>query len=268
MASLVRRVAAATGVITSVAGGYALFPSGPTTFMKMYQSDFSGDGGPGTSARLRRPTALVVDGGGNVFIADTENNRIRRLAAGTGVITTVAGNGFSFFGGDGGPATSAGLGRVTGLAVAGSNVLFSDSGSHRIRQLAGAAEAASSTATGTPSPSATATGTPSPSAAGTPASSASSAATPSSSRAAQSPSRAARSPSNTAARSNTRSRSPTLRGDTSPSVTVTTTPRPSRSNGHKGGCGYGGPCYTNSPTKSFNQNAVSRSRTKKAKRAV
>jgi hypothetical protein len=51
-------------------------------------------------------------------------------------------------------------------------------------------------------------------------------------------------------------------------MSLTTTPRPSKSNGHKGGCGHGGPCYTNSPTKSFNRDAVSRSHTRKAKRAV
>ena len=61
---------------------------------------FSGDGGPGTSASLAGPAGVAVDGGGNVLIADYGNNRIRRLAAGTGVITTVAGNGVEGFSGD------------------------------------------------------------------------------------------------------------------------------------------------------------------------
>ena len=316
LSSRIRRVAADTGVITTVAGNGT--------------AGFRGDGVPATSTSLNAPMAPAVDGSGNLFIADSSNQRIRRVAAGTGVITTVAGTGTAGFSSDVQPATSAALRTPRGLAVDGSGNLFiADSTSSRIRQLVastpepsssapvaatpsqtgtasssstgtGSSSAtgtatrsqtgtASSSSTGTGSSSATgtatrsqtgtasssstgtgsssATGTGSSSATGTPTSSDSSAATPSSSRAARSPSRAARSPSRAATRSRTRSRSRARGGDTTPSNTVTTTPRPSRSNGHKGGCGYGGPCYTNSPTKSFNQYAVSRSPTRKAKRA-
>src|SRR5256712_5835693 len=68
-----------------------------------------GDGGPATSAQLRYPSSVAIDAAGNLFIADTINNRIREVAAGTGIITTVAGTGATAVGGGGGPATSAPL---------------------------------------------------------------------------------------------------------------------------------------------------------------
>src|SRR2546428_6470119 len=68
-----------------------------------------GDGGPASSAQLRDPSSVAIDSTGNLFIADTINNRIRQVAAGTGIITTVAGTGPPGFGGDGGPATRAPL---------------------------------------------------------------------------------------------------------------------------------------------------------------
>src|SRR5437763_1283678 len=61
---------------------------------------FSGDNGPATSASLNFPVGVVLDGAGNLFIYDSNNNRIRKVTAGT--ITTVAGNGNSGFSGDGG----------------------------------------------------------------------------------------------------------------------------------------------------------------------
>ncbi len=68
---------------------------------------FSGDNGPATSAQLYGPSAVAVDSAGNLYIADTVNNRIRKVS--NGVITTVAGNGTAGFSGDNGPATSAQL---------------------------------------------------------------------------------------------------------------------------------------------------------------
>ena len=67
---------------------------------------FSGDGGPATAAALNNPTALTTDSAGNLYITDQFNHRIRRVDS-RGVIQTVAGNGTSAYGGDGGPATSA-----------------------------------------------------------------------------------------------------------------------------------------------------------------
>jgi streptogramin lyase len=116
-------VDAATGIITTVAGNGV--------------QGFSGDGGPATSASLRSPEGVAVDGSGNVFIADTGNQRIRRVDAATGIITTVAGNGVQGFSGDGGPATSASLSRPFGVAADSFGNLFTaDTENQRIRQVA------------------------------------------------------------------------------------------------------------------------------------
>ena len=69
---------------------------------------FGGDGGAATNASLNGPTGVAVDAAGNLYIADNDNNRIRRVGT-NGLITTVAGNGTAGFAGDGGAATNAGL---------------------------------------------------------------------------------------------------------------------------------------------------------------
>jgi hypothetical protein len=69
----------------------------------VFTGGFSGDNGPATAAQLNYPSAVAVDSSGNLFIADTDNQRIRKVT--NGVITTVAGNGAAGFGGDDGPAT-------------------------------------------------------------------------------------------------------------------------------------------------------------------
>ena len=145
----IRRLAAGTGVITTVAGTGV--------------QGVSGDGGPGTSASLAYPGEVAVDGGGNVLIADGGNHRIRRLAAGTGVITTLAGTGAEGFSGDGGPGTSASVWYPTGVAVdGGGNALIADYNNHRIRRLAaGTGVTATGTRSSSTSPTETSTGTPS-----------------------------------------------------------------------------------------------------------
>jgi sugar lactone lactonase YvrE len=96
---------------------------------------FSGDGGPATSAKLSFPNGIAVDKNGNLFIADSYNNRIRKITP-SGIITTVAGNGIAGFSGDGGPATSAKLWYPLGVAVDGSGNLFiADSHNNRIRMV-------------------------------------------------------------------------------------------------------------------------------------
>lgn len=86
---------------------------------------FSGDGGPGQSAQLNNPIGLAVDAGGNLYIADSANQRIRRLRG--GVITTYAGNGEFGYTGDGKAATSASLFNPFGLAVdSAGNLLIGD----------------------------------------------------------------------------------------------------------------------------------------------
>jgi len=90
---------------------------------------FSGDGGSATSAQLNKPRGVAVDAVGNLFIADTGNNRIRKVTP-DGVISTVAGIGTDGFSGDGGPATSAQLGNPLGVAIdAAGNLLISASSS-------------------------------------------------------------------------------------------------------------------------------------------
>ena len=97
---------------------------------------FSGDGGPATEAQISSPNDVTVDGAGNLYIADTQNHRMRKVDSG-GTITTLAGTGVRGFGGDGGPATEAQLNSPRGVAVdaAGSRYYIADSRNDRIRLL-------------------------------------------------------------------------------------------------------------------------------------
>ncbi|MBZ5585321.1 MAG: hypothetical protein LAQ30_24590, partial [Acidobacteriia bacterium] len=95
-----------------------------------------GDGGKATSARLNGPRAVAVDLAGNLYIADTGQNRIRKVDT-TGIITTLAGTGTNGFSGDGGPAVGATLGNPRGVAVdAIGNVFIADYFNNRIRRVA------------------------------------------------------------------------------------------------------------------------------------
>ena len=97
---------------------------------------FSGDSGLATGAELNGPYGVVVDSGNNLYIADPGNNRIRKVAAGTGIITTIAGDGTAGYSGDNGPATSAELNLPTGVAVdSGGNVYIADTGNNVIRKI-------------------------------------------------------------------------------------------------------------------------------------
>ncbi|MEE8177783.1 MAG: NHL repeat-containing protein, partial [Acidobacteriota bacterium] len=100
---------------------------------------FTGDGGAATSASLNFPRGVAVDADGNLYIADTYSNRIRKITPG-GTITTVAGSGSADpgaggFSGDGGPATSALLDVPTGVAVDGTGNLYIADGSNRVRKI-------------------------------------------------------------------------------------------------------------------------------------
>ena len=122
------------GIITTVAGNG--IPTGFFDGEGGDPADDLGDGGPATSASLNGPFGVALDGLGNGFIADTSNQRIRRVDAATGIITTVAGDGFGGSSGDGGPATSARLFHPTGVALDGTGNLFiADLGNHRIRKV-------------------------------------------------------------------------------------------------------------------------------------
>ena len=111
-------------------------PSGMITMIAgTGSSGFSGDGGPANRAQLAAPSDVAVDAAGNLFIADENNHRIRRVDS-SGIITTIAGTGVRGYSGDGGPAIQAQLARPRGLAVdAASNLYIADHGNHRIRKV-------------------------------------------------------------------------------------------------------------------------------------
>ena len=99
---------------------------------------FSGEGGAAVNASLDEPYSVAVDQAGNLFIADTGNNRIRRVSASDGTITTIAGTGGDGFAGDGGPAVNALLSAPRAIVVDSSgNLFFYDAGNARIREVAG-----------------------------------------------------------------------------------------------------------------------------------
>ncbi len=143
----IRRVDAATGIIETVAG--------------IGDRGLEGDGGPANEAGLAEPVGVAVDEAGNVFIADRDNHRIRRIDALTGIITTVAGIGrharrtdYAYMGsadsdtatvrsaalgagysGDGGPATEAMMSMPTSIAVDHLGNLYLSEGTIRIRKV-------------------------------------------------------------------------------------------------------------------------------------
>jgi uncharacterized protein (TIGR03437 family) len=116
----VRKVTTA-GVITTIAG------TGLT--------GFGGDGGPAVRALLNGPRAVAVDAAGNVYIADSGNNRIRRVDT-NGAIQTIAGNGATDFFPEDSAGTTSSLSDPRGVAVDGAgNVYISDTGHNRVRKL-------------------------------------------------------------------------------------------------------------------------------------
>ena len=117
----VRKMDWVTKIMTTVAGTGA--------------GGYSGDGGLATEAVLWSPNHVTVDPSGNLYISDTNNNVIRKVDAGTGIITTIAGDGTFGYGGDGGPATSAQF-RAPGKTVIKSNKLYiCDIVNYRVRMV-------------------------------------------------------------------------------------------------------------------------------------
>jgi sugar lactone lactonase YvrE len=111
-------------------------PSGTiTTFAGIGAAGYGGDGAAATSAQLYNPAGLAVDASGNLYIADSGNNRIRKVSPG-GTITTFAGTGTNGYSGDGGPATSAALNDPQGVALdSAGNVYIADYANSRIRKV-------------------------------------------------------------------------------------------------------------------------------------
>ncbi|MDR3724878.1 MAG: Ig-like domain repeat protein [Terracidiphilus sp.] len=127
--NVIRMITAANGNIETVAG------MGPPT-----QAGYNRDGIAATSAQLNQPQGVTVDGSGNLYIADTNNQRIRLVSASTGLISTVAGNGFTNtngsggYSGDGGLAAAAELNSPYAVAFnASGNMYIPDSANNRVR---------------------------------------------------------------------------------------------------------------------------------------
>jgi trimeric autotransporter adhesin len=95
----------------------------------------SGDGGPATAASLGRGITITVDFAGNLYLADSDNNRIRKVDATTEIITTVAGTGTTTDSGDGGLGTQAGVSRPSGITVDRAGNLYFSSSWSRVRKL-------------------------------------------------------------------------------------------------------------------------------------
>ncbi len=120
--NVVRKVDAITHIITTVAGNH--------------KAGYSGDGGLATAAELNFPWGVALDADGNIYIVDHFNNRIRKVTAQTGIITTIAGSGKRGYSGDGGSADSASLNLPTGLGLdIFGNVFIADDFNHRIRKI-------------------------------------------------------------------------------------------------------------------------------------
>lgn len=118
----IRRLDLRTGRTTLVAGNG--------------RTGHSGDGGPAIEASLNLPHEIQFDAAGNLYIAERDNHAIRRVAAGTGIISTVAGTGVAGFSGDGGPAAAAQLRQPHSIVLDGrGGLLICDVGNHRVRRV-------------------------------------------------------------------------------------------------------------------------------------
>jgi sugar lactone lactonase YvrE len=106
-----------------------------TRFAGTGVAGYSGDGGPAIQAQLRQPHELIVGPGGQMYVADTYNHRVRRIDLRSGVITTLAGTGEETFSGDGGPASQAAIKEAYAVALGpGARELFIvDLGNRRVR---------------------------------------------------------------------------------------------------------------------------------------
>ncbi len=120
----IRKLNLVTGVMTTVAGNGS--------------AGFAGDGQPAVASMLNAPAGIGVDLSGNIYVADTNNHRVRRVQVSHGTISTVAGDGGTSFGGDGRSALLASLSFPQDVLIDnGGDLYVSDSGHHRIRRIDG-----------------------------------------------------------------------------------------------------------------------------------
>jgi uncharacterized protein (TIGR03437 family) len=133
-------------VVTDSTGNYYFTDSGNARIRKVDSSgNIStvagggkglGDGGAATSAQLGNPVGLAIDAAGNLYVAEVDNNRVRKISVSSGVISTIAGTGTAGFSGDGGVGTSAQLNNPHGVGVdAAGNVYIADTLNYRIRKV-------------------------------------------------------------------------------------------------------------------------------------
>ena len=100
---VIRKITASTGIITTIAG--------------IGISGYNGDNIPATNAQLYEPYDVIMDTAGNIYICDFLNNRVRKITASTGIITTIAGTGVAGYSGDNGPATNAQIRHPEGMCL-------------------------------------------------------------------------------------------------------------------------------------------------------
>lgn len=129
----------ASGNIYATSGNFVLeIPTGKvlaTIAGSGASQHFGGDGGPATAAQLYSPSGVVEDSSGNLFIADTSNNRIRMVTP-AGIISTIAGTGAAGSSGDNGPASAGELNAPRGLTIdSADNLYIADSGNNEVRRI-------------------------------------------------------------------------------------------------------------------------------------
>jgi sugar lactone lactonase YvrE len=121
----IRRVDAASGIITTIIGGKGISGYG-----------VGGDGGPAADATIAFPYQLSVDKNNDLYFVDKGSNRVRKINMTTGIITTVAGTGYSTFNGDNIPATTATLNQPKAIVFdPKGNWYIADYGNNRIRKV-------------------------------------------------------------------------------------------------------------------------------------
>lgn len=118
----IRKITAATGIISTVAGTGT--------------PGYSGDNAAAATAKLALPHGLAIDAAGNLYIADTRNQRVRKIAAATGQITTIAGQGIQTFSGDNAAAATASLDTPRAITASPTGLItLADTANQRIRRL-------------------------------------------------------------------------------------------------------------------------------------